>query len=106
MEAVCTTPWTLGAGDTATSILPAMSPNWLLLVKGVLNFNLKGISSYGAALSQELYEYRRAIDTAMQYLPLENTLEPVVGFQLNESKRTVRVTTADNVAVYHIEDIE
>ena len=106
MEAVCTTPWTLGAGDTATSILPAMSPNWLLLVKGVLNFNLKGISSYGAALSQELYQYRRAIDTAMQYLPLENTLEPAVGFQLNGSKRAVRATTADTIAVYNIEDIE
>jgi hypothetical protein len=37
---------------------------------------------------------------------LENTLEPAAGFQLNGSKRAVRATTADTVAVYHIEDIE
>ena len=74
--------------------------------KNVQPVNLKGINSYGAASSQELYQYRRAIDTAMQHLPLENTLEPVVGFQLNGSKRAVRVTTADTIAVYHIEDIE
>ncbi len=71
-----------------------------------MSMSLEGLNSYGAALKSELYNYRCAIDTAMQYLPLEQNKQAAVGLSLERIPRTVRVTTQDAVVTYQVMNIE
>ena len=116
VQKIVTAPWTLGGLNTegwtvenvkaCSSLLNAFSPFFLLVVEGDMAVNIEGINSYGTALKSELYQYRRAIDTAMQYLPIEQTKHPAVGFSLERIARTVRVTTADAIITYQVVDID
>jgi hypothetical protein len=113
---VVTAPWTVGGLATEgwtvekvnarESLLNAFAPFFLLVVEGEMSMSLEGLNSYGAALKSELYNYRRAIDTAMQYLPLEQNKQAAVGLSLERIPRTVRVTTQDAVVTYQVMNIE